>query len=118
MRVTVRATRVGTIADYDTSRPDLQLATDSQDVEYIKEYFGNRPAIKDFDGFLVKIEDGEYTEVYGFEGNIAWTSKPIYKITRTFSSSDSPKHKSTKKTKSKARKRGSTLPTSLRGMRR
>lgn len=95
MKVTVRATKVGTVGDLD-SRRDLSLATDSQEVEYIKDYFGNRPAVQDLDGFLVKIEDGEYTEVYGFPGNIAYTSKPVFKITRTFSESKPKKKKPAK----------------------
>jgi len=110
MRVTVRATRAGTVGDFDKSKPYLELADNSQDVEFIKEYFGNRPAVEQFDGFLVNIEDGEYTEVYGFEGNIAYTYKPVYKITRTFSESK-PKSK-----KAKSKKR--TSPTSVRGIRR
>jgi hypothetical protein len=117
MRVTVRATLVGTVADLDL-RNDLTLATDSQDVEAIKEYFGNRPAVEEFDGFLVKIEDGEYTEVYGFPGNIAWLRKPVYKITRTFS--ESKPRESSSSVGSKRKKSGSWScggSTCLGGMR-
>ena len=116
MNVTVRATRAGTVGEFDKKKPYLQLATDSQDVDYIKEYFGNRPAVEQFDGFLVNIEDGEYTGVYGFEGNIAYTSKTVWKITRTFSESK-PRAKKPS-TKRKSTKRSSSTPTSIRGMRR
>ena len=115
MNVTVRATRAGTVGEFDKTKPYLGVADTSQDVEAIKEYFGNRPAVEQFDGFLVKVEDGEYAEVYGFEGNIAYTWKPVYKITRTFSESK-PKAKSVKKAKSKSRSKNDT-PTSLRGIR-
>ncbi len=84
MRVIVRATRAGTVGDLDKSKPHLSLATDSQEVDSIKEYFGNRPAVRDFDGFLISVKDGDYEEVYGFEGNIAYVYKPVFKITRTF----------------------------------
>ena len=117
MRVIVRATKAGTVGDFDKTKPYLQLADTSQDVEAIKEYFGNRPAVEQFDGFLVNIEDGDYSEVYGFEGNVAYTGKPVYKITRTFSE-DKPKSKSkTKKAKAKPKRKTDNL-TTLRGIRR
>ncbi len=115
MRVTIRATRAGTVGSLEKTKPHLELNDLSQDVESIKEYFGNRPAVEQFDGFLVSVADSEYAEVYGFEGNIAYTYKPVWKITRTFS--ESRPRKSKPKTKSTSRKRGGN-PTSLGGMRR
>jgi hypothetical protein len=115
MKVTVRATEAGTVGSLEKEKPYLQLATDYQEVEFIKEYFGNRPAVQDFDGFLVNTEDGEYSEVYGFSGNIAYTYKTVFKITRTFSESK-PKSKSSKpKTKRKSTKTHTS--TSMRGVR-
>jgi hypothetical protein len=70
MRVTVRATRAGTVGSLEKKKPYLQLVDLSQDVDAVKEYFGNRPAVEQFDGFLVDIQDGEYGEVYGFDGSI------------------------------------------------
>ncbi len=110
MRATVRATPAGTVGSLEKEKPYLELVDLSQDTEYIKEYFGNRPAVQDFDGFLVKVEDGDYSEVYGFEGNIAYTYKPVFKITRTYSEARSKQHKP------KSRKSHSTT-TSLRSMR-
>jgi len=75
----IRAKYFGTVADLN-SRRDLELATNSQDVNAIKEYFNNK-TINSFDSFFVKVEDGEYVELYGFNGNTAYISKPIYKIT-------------------------------------
>ena len=33
-----------------------------------------------YDGFIVKIGDGEYQEVYGFEGSIPWIDKQVSQI--------------------------------------
>lgn len=90
MRVKITAKRAGTVADLD-QRKDLTLMDSSQDVEAIKEHFGNRPAVMRFDGFLVKLEDGDYTEVYGYPGNIAYVSKPVFKIERRVMSGSSKK---------------------------
>ena len=79
----ITAKQFGTVADLDQRR-DLTLMDDSTDVEAIKEHFGHHPAVMKFDGFLAKIEDGEYTEVYGYPGNIAYTHKTVYKIDRRF----------------------------------
>lgn len=114
MRVTVRSVEAGTVGSLETSKPHLVLATDSQEVEFIKDYFGNRPAIRGFDGFLVNVEDGEYTEVYGFEGNIANTYKPVYKITRTFSAS-TKKYSASKKPKSKSKSKSRKSATASVG---
>lgn len=95
MRATVRATPAGTIADLD-GREDLVLATDLQDVEPVKEHFGNRPAVQEFDGFFLLIEDGEYQEVYGFRGIVPDLSKPVYRITLTYSKGGGKKTKPSK----------------------
>lgn len=112
MRAVVRATQAGTVGSLEKERPDLELADLSQDVEAIKEYFGNRPAVRPFDGFLVKIEDGEYTDVYGYHGNIAYTNKTVYKITRTFS--PDRKYSMGKK---RGTSRRSHVPTGIGGVR-
>ena len=112
MKVTVRAKLVGTIADFDT--PEYQ-PTDESETEYVKEYFGNRPAVQEFDAFLVKVGDGDYDDVLGFHGNIPHINKSVYRITRTFSESK-PRTARTAKAKSKSRSKSDT-PTSLRGMR-
>ena len=110
MRVIVRAKLAGTIADFDT--PEYQ-PTDSSETEYVKEYFGNRPAVQEFDAFLVKVGDGDYDDVLGFHGNIPNIGKNVWRITRTFSESK-PKSKTTK-AKSRLSHKMSNL-TSVRGM--
>ena len=77
MNKVVDAIPFGVVENLDD---DLTLVTDSQDIEKIKQYFGN-PDWWDFDGCFVKIEGGEYKQVYCFEGGIPYLDKPVYKIT-------------------------------------
>jgi len=112
MKAVVRAKLAGTIADFDT--PEY-YPTDESETEYIKEYFGNRPAVQEFDAFLVKVGDGDYDDVLGFHGTVPNVNKNVWRITRTFSESK-PKSKSTK-AKSKPRWVENSS-TSLRGIRR
>lgn len=79
MKVYINVELAGTIKDLD-KRQDLQLITDSQDVEAIKEHFGNDQDLEDFEGFFIKIDNGDYDEVYGFEGIIPDLEKDIYKV--------------------------------------
>jgi len=79
VRCRITAKRIGTIKDIN-KREDLTLLTDSQDVESVKEYFGNRKAVDEFDGFFVKVGEGDYDEIYGFEGSVPYLSKSLYKI--------------------------------------
>ena len=64
------------------SRHDLQFVSDSQDVEAIKNYVGIKPtdAINTYDSFFVKIQDGEYVELYGMVGIIPYLDKEVVKI--------------------------------------
>ena len=57
---------------------DLFLVMDSQDVEAIKGHLGSLPF--DYDGFFVQIADGDYTEVWGFEGNIPYSWKTAERL--------------------------------------
>jgi hypothetical protein len=83
MRVIVKAERYNTVGAL-SSRGDLELATDSQDVQAIHDHFGNRPAVTQFDGFLVKAENGDYEEVYGFHGSVPGTQKWTYRVTMEY----------------------------------
>lgn len=85
VRCYVAAKEAGTIKEIQ-ERKDLTLVTDSQDVEEIKEYFGKRPAVKEFDGFFVKIDKGDFVEVYGFHGIVPNVEKSLFKIERKCSS--------------------------------
>ena len=62
------------------NRQDLQFINDSQDVEFLREYFGNNLDMFELDSFFVKIEDGDYTEVYGIEGIVPNLEKTLFKI--------------------------------------
>ena len=79
MRPYIKIENAGTIEDAQ-DREDLILVTDSQDVEAIKQHIGDFPDLEDFDGFFVTVEDGEYGEVYGFSGSVAYLYKTIYQI--------------------------------------
>jgi len=77
---------VGTINSIN-DREDLQLYTDSQDTEFIKEYLTGtdrrkkiRKDIDQFDSFFVKVVNGDYSEVYGFFGIVAILGKSLYSI--------------------------------------
>ncbi|MFA5409976.1 MAG: hypothetical protein WC343_14480 [Bacilli bacterium] len=80
MKAIIRVKHSGTIADIQ-DRQDLILVDLSQDVDAIKQHFGNRKSLKQFDGFFIKVDNGDYEEVYGFSGNIPYLTKDIYKIT-------------------------------------
>lgn len=75
----VDAKFVGNIRSIN-DRTDLTLVTDSQDVQAIKEHFGNPEVLNDFDGCFVKVEDGEYAEVLCFEGIVPELDKSLYEI--------------------------------------
>jgi len=79
MKFYLETTRIGTINDIQ-DREDLNLLTDSQDVEHIKDYLGNHKDLEDFDGFFVKVEDADYSEIYAFSGSVAWLYKDLYQI--------------------------------------
>jgi hypothetical protein len=71
---------MGLIESVMQHQPDFMLTTDSQDVEAIWDYFGNDEDVKQFDGFFVKIKDGDYSRVYGFYGNVPFNWKEIYEV--------------------------------------
>ena len=68
----------GTVADLN-KRDDLQFVSDSQDVNSIKEYLG----IDDLDyinSLFVRVENGDYAEVYGIEGIVPYLYKTVWSI--------------------------------------
>jgi hypothetical protein len=76
-------TYVGTINDIQDRR-DLRLIIDSLVVEYILEHIGY-PARDDddpieFSVLFVLVGDGDYEEVYAFEGTVPYLIKNIWKI--------------------------------------
>ena len=66
-----------TISDLE-KRKDLHLVNNDMDVQAIKEYLGKEA--EDFDGFFVKVKDGDYEEVYGYEGSVPYLNRQVYKI--------------------------------------
>lgn len=85
MKTTIAVEVYGIINDIERIVKDFnsfQLVDNSQDVKAIKEYFGNSKKLADFDGFFVKVDNGDYSEVYGFEGFVPYTYKNFYKIER------------------------------------
>jgi hypothetical protein len=64
-------------------RNDLTLVTDDQHVQEIKNYFGNDSVLKGFNGFLVKVGEGDYDEVYAFEGRTPSLWKTAWSVKRS-----------------------------------
>lgn len=86
MKYTLNITPFGTIGDIQ-NRQDLELVNIDSDVEFIKEYLGGtdkrtkyRKQLTDYSLFFVKIDNGEYTEVYGSTSSVAWLSARLDKI--------------------------------------
>ncbi len=75
----VNAEYVGTIGE--TELEGFALQTDGQDVDAIKEHFGNSAQLADFEGFFVKVGNGDYDTVYAFSGTVPGKGKSLYKIT-------------------------------------
>ena len=57
---------------------DLIFLCDSQDVKFVKDYIGIEA--EDFDSFFVKIEDGDYTEIFRIFGIVPYLEKEIFQI--------------------------------------
>ena len=74
---------VGTIKTIE-DRDELILVTDKYEVEWILEYLGY-PAEDDedpinFSGLFVSIKDGDYEEVFAFEGCVPYLCKDLWEI--------------------------------------
>lgn len=68
-----------TIADLQ-GRDDLILVQQDQEVQELRDMLPDKKSVKDFDGFFVKVGDGELTEVFGFEGSVPSLDTPIQKL--------------------------------------
>jgi hypothetical protein len=79
MKIELKITRAGTIQNLQ-DREDLQLITDSQDIESINEHIGLNLADEKFDGYFIKNDEGELSEVLGFYGGIPYLYKDTYKV--------------------------------------
>lgn len=69
-------------------REDLQLITDSQDVQAVKENIGMAAALEEFDGLFVNVSEGEYKEIYGFHGTVPTLEKDLFCISRVWVQGD------------------------------
>lgn len=58
--------------------PTLTLVTDSQDTDAIREHIGRKAS--GYDSFFVRVENGEYTEVWGFAGIVPYNSKLVTRV--------------------------------------
>ena len=76
-------TYVGTINDIQ-DRKELMLITDSLEVNYILDYLGYSSPDDDdpfeFSGLIVLVGDGDYDEVYAFEGCVPYLYKDLWLI--------------------------------------
>lgn len=76
-------TYFGTINDVE-ERHDLILVTDTLEVKWILDYLGypaeNDDDPKDFSGLFVSIRDGDYEEVFAFEGCVPYLSSDLWII--------------------------------------
>jgi hypothetical protein len=57
---------------------DLIFVSDSQDVQAIKSELGKQA--KRFDSFFVAIGEGEYLTVYGMQGTVPISDKPVIRL--------------------------------------
>jgi hypothetical protein len=76
-------TYAGIINDIQDRR-DLILITDSLEVKYILDYLGY-PATDDDDpmdisGLFISVGDGDYEEVFAFEGCVPYLYKDLWQI--------------------------------------
>lgn len=57
---------------------EASFLVDTQDVEPIKQYFGD--IAQDYDSFFVISDNGDYTAVWGMYNIVPWLDKPVYRI--------------------------------------
>lgn len=62
----------------DLEDKDLQFISDSQETEVIKSRLGRKA--KEFDSFFVRVEDGEYAEVYGMMGTVPYLNRQVVQL--------------------------------------
>jgi len=79
MQAKINITKSGTVKDLNT-RDDLEFISDDYSINSIKNTIGRFEELKDFNSFFVKINNGEYEEVYGIYGTVPYITKDIYRI--------------------------------------
>lgn len=59
----------------DLQSPEYTLVQHDGDVLELNSEFNT-----EYDGFIVKVGDGEYLEVYGYFGAIPWNDKEVTRV--------------------------------------
>ena len=72
----IRMSSVATL----NSRNDLQFVSDSQDTASIRLDFGPKWDGFDYDSYFVRVEDGEYKELWGMSGIVPRLSKMVTRL--------------------------------------
>jgi hypothetical protein len=75
-----RVATIGKLDSYANRRalPDPVLVTDSQEIDHVFSNLGYHP--RNIDGLFVFVGDGDYLQIWGFRGCVAYNDKPIYRI--------------------------------------
>ena len=81
MNYQVSYKHVGTVKEIK-DRKDLTLVSDSQDVHEIADHIGLDRG--EFGAYFVKVENGDYSEIYAIEGSVPYLHKRLYEIERIY----------------------------------
>lgn len=77
--MTATTQKVSTVAALD-GRSDLQFISDSQDVAAIRYDFGPAWEGFEYDSYFVRVQDGEYKDVWGMCGIVPYRSKLVTRL--------------------------------------
>jgi hypothetical protein len=58
--------------------PEYHFTNDTDECDSIRDML--RPRANAFDSFFVIVGEGEYTSIYGMEGNTPWTGNSVERI--------------------------------------
>ena len=75
----MQRSEIGRLSTVNALGSDLQLVSDSQDVQAIRDHIGGTIA-DDYDAFFVSTADGDYSEVWGMVGVIPYLSKLVTRL--------------------------------------
>lgn len=64
----------------DELRPELQFVSDSQDTASIRFDFGPAWDGFEYDSYFVRVEDGEYQEIWGMYGIVPLNGKQVTRL--------------------------------------
>ena len=75
----IRQAQMSSVAALN-NRVDLTFISDSQDTASIRFDFGPAWDGFEYDSYFVKVEDGEYKEIWGMCGTVPYLSKLVTKL--------------------------------------